>query len=344
MTIYFFLLTTFFAYAMLDLTSVSIHRNIKEFQLILLLLVLFLFTAFTKGIGFDVDSYSDFDVISRLTKTEPLFESLYYLFDTPDNVRMISSLICVVIMGYLFKNYSPSLFISLYLLLTNFVLMYMMGVLRQAIALTIVIGSWHLSLTNKKKYTINVIIASLFHNSAIIALLFMFLPKNRLFSKKELFIISLISLSIFLAFIQLVNYMAGSVIDISGKLNHYNAYDLETKPSLSLFILRLFMVSLFYFYKVDNKNSILVNIYTLSIFMSLAFSASSTIGGRLVAYFDISGILVIPMMLQKCPRLIRFPLGLLIFVIKGYQYFWFLDHFKGEYIPYNNWLFNMLSI
>ena len=339
MFIYISLLSIFFVYAMIDLVNIYIPTKAKNSQLTFLLIVLFFFTAFTKGIGFDVDAYSDYDIISNVTTTEPFFEWLYFILKSPQEVRLVTSLICVVLFGILIKRTSPLYFISLYMLLTSFVLMYMMGVLRQAIAIAIILSSWRLCMNKKILFIINVAIASLFHNSAIVAILYVFLPKNRLYSKKGLLIISVFSLVLFFVFINLMGYLAGGMIDVSGKLNHYNTSDLDTKPSIPLFLYRLFIVYLLYACGIGKDNSLLANAFILSLFMSLALSASSTIGGRLVVYFSITDILVVPMLLNNCPRLLRFPIGLLILLINGYLYFSFLNGFKDEYIPYYNWLF-----
>lgn len=313
------------------------NKEIVEF----LLFSIFTFTAFTYGIGFDQDTYGDADAMIHLTPTEPLFQAMYYILGDPRYVRIATVFICTCLMGRTLLKHSPFFFFSMYIYVTGFMLMYSMGVLRQAIALSIIVSSWEYCYSNRIKFSICVIIAVLFHNSAIIAFLCLLVPKDRFFNKKELFLLSLSTVFIFVLFTLLLNSVAGSLLDMSGKLQAYTD-DVDNSINILLLLYKLSIVLIIYLLRnnIGEKYKFYMNLYVTSIFLSYAFSTSSTLGGRLVAYFTISDLLILPILLHSCVyRSDKIVLGAFFLMVNGYLYFSFLNQFSDEYIPYKNWLF-----
>ena len=224
-----------------------------------------------------------------------------------------------VIYPYLkvFRNYSENYFISVFLYITfGFYSFYFNG-LRQAIAMSILIwGIPYLLNKNNFKFIFIIFVASLFHKSVLILILFYFLVNFRI--KFEYKIISVFLFSMF---------FSGLAVKYLAEINErYTGYAQVSENSGGYMIMGLHVIIgiiLYIYYKNfminDKKFSILLQYYILG----LAFLLPVTLLGsnpsgpqRLLLYFSWTIMLLIPTVmcrLKSVEMYIIFYLSLILY-------------------------------
>ncbi|MDY0104757.1 MAG: EpsG family protein [Lentimicrobium sp.] len=309
-----------------------------------------------RSTGFDYDVYeSSYDILHFSDFIDSFgdiqFEPSFILL----NIISPSFAFLIALMGvltlsikYLFiKKISPYPVLSLLVLFLAYVLNFEMGQIRQALSMSIMLYSV-LYFQDRKKILLFILIAALFHYSALIFLLAVFLPRT---VKKWYFYAFLLVLSVILYFIAepfiyiISNFLPG----FSGAklLLYYEMEKGEIDISIPLLTLKVVLIVFFYLLRLrsvdiqkNNKYDNIFNIYFLSLFIYIAFAFFPQISGRGGAYFGVFEIILVPIILKGFNLLLYRVIAFLVFIsIYFYIFIKFLIKWGESYIPYTTWLF-----
>ena len=347
---------------MLTLFSIYLQFNPKKSELKLLNIVCFVSFLALGGLRFKVgaDWYSYENIFKSinnfsdiiLAREEKLFMLFMYGSKLIANNYSFFVFIFFAVSFYLkykvIKKYSPDIFLSLIIYFYTIFLIYDVNGIRQGMAMAIVLFSLS-SILDKKLllFIFLIIIASLFHISAILFFPFYWLSKIKV-HKRIMIIIMAIS---FFIFIPIQSILENSTIIqpllVLDRFSHYSAYlnnaagrDISFL-SLAIFQ-RIFTFSLFYFYfnklKIDdNFKTLLFNGYFISIIVFIFFSFSTEFASRLSFYFKALEIIIIPIIVFSQNKIYNRLLLLLLFVLLSLiGTYRILELPNGGLIPYNS--------
>jgi hypothetical protein len=220
-----------------------------------------------------------------------------------------------------------------------------MGQIRQALAMSITMFSTQY-LPNKKKFISFVVIATLFHYSALIFLLVLLIPSK---IKKWYFYFSLIILAVVFYFtlepyvLKLADYLPA--FSGSKLLFYYDDEKGQVGISISLLLLKSVLLILSYLLRnsitsLNNEMYVRVfNIYFLSLFIYISLAFFPQISGRGGVYFGIFEVLLIPIILRAINDF-TYRLLFFIFIVSVYFVIFmsFLNKWEWEFIPYKTWI------
>lgn len=236
--------------------------------------------------------------------------------------QIIYSLFIFFILFQFVVKYSKNISFSIFFFVTFRVFFFSMTGIRQMIAISIVLYSIKY-IENKKpvKYIMSVILASLFHVSAIISVFLYLLP----FKRFKLNFISLLKISIISLVVSIgTGYFIDIFISIFPKYNVY-LYRMETYDGIFVYIqtgviLSLFLVGLVFnrktsqYKRLDNINNQLYPINNIDVislnaiiigYILSVFSLNIDIANRLSNYFTIYFMIYLPNSIEniKNPKL-----------------------------------------
>lgn len=342
MFIYSLLIIISVIFVILERTFYPFYSNkVFTYYLYFILAILFVCIAgLTDGNGLDWNAYKDisnevvsFSDIWSHPQYEPLFLLFYKLFPTYNFFLFIFVLVNCIFISITIFRYSPYIITSIFIYICIYYFLGIMGQLRQALAISVIILAW--PYIEKKSFILYVILASLIHISAIVCLLYPLIP-NTIFKKKYYF---LILLFFFLthSFLQdIIFSILGSFS--SGKILYYLINE-NNNISITFFLYKALLFFLF-LYNIGKCNKFILankflNIYFISIILYLILSFSSSIGGRIILYFSITEVLIIPFIIKsylykKTGVIVYF----IIIFFNIYQYYSFINAYKDIFIPY----------
>lgn len=254
------------------------RNNITLFLWFVILLGLAVFKGV--NVGVDYPMYYDFFLHKTyIGLIEPGVSFIYDVAERYDNFFIFSFCIYFLILFFIFqgiKRNSPNYLISILLFIVMYVYFTSYNQLRQMIAVSIIFCFVNYLLTNKKtdriKYLFVILIALLFHNSAIFIFLLFLIPKKK-FSPK--IVIPLFIITIVLYFIpEFKNQVGNLIITVSGfyadkyahNLNYFFSINKE-KGLLQLapvIIQMIIVVVSLYFPKKNIKLNVNYKLYNFS--------------------------------------------------------------------------------
>ncbi len=339
MSAYCSLLVAIILFAFVEFLASKLNK-ISYYYFYVIVAVLFICIAgLANGNGLDWDSYQEiselgltFRDIGFHSSYEPFFLLLYNIFPSYHIFLFFFVLINFILLSKTILRYSPYVAISILVYVCTYYFWGMMGQLRQALAISIIVFAW--PYIESRKFVIYVLIASLFHYSAIVCLLYLLIP-NFLYKKK--YYIAILFVAIFLC--GLIQGLMKTFLEgfVGGKILYYLSED--GGISIIFFFYKLFVF--FMFLSVINRVESLLpkykilNIYFLSILLYLLLSFSASIGGRIVLYFSVFEILIIPFIIhfywKKKTGLLVF---MLFLILNIYQFFSFLFSYSDIFVPY----------
>ena len=231
--------------------------------------------------------------------------------------------------------------LGLLIFYTTFCLPTYMGQIRQGIAIGFVLWSYiYYWETNKKKSLFLILIGSLFHMTALIALL-IYLPIKKTY-KIRTYAIGLVCAYISSKFALILLGMILNITNTSmGDKILYYAQTENIELGISFTIL-IRILTLFLALKLNNKEDRLItyltNIYYIGIVLYLVFGFAPQIAGRGTYYFSIMETILVPFLVKK---LIKHPVLYLgsyfsIVILSFYRFVMFFvdDHNYLSYVPY----------
>lgn len=235
--------------------------------------VLIFLSAFRFETGPDWESYynyyNDYKVYQDIFKFETGYYFLIKAFNTIGvsyvGYQIITSIIYPLPLMYFFKKYSKNTFFSLLIYFNSLYLIYNMGVNRQFTALMITIFAYNYLIEKEyKKYIFFIFVAYLFHSSAIIGIILIFLRELKISHKgiKKLcyvailfFILAILKIDLATVIVTRLNFLPGFVLN---KINNYtnpNYVDIDSfiNIGIGLWIEFILCVILIYLRKPKSK-------------------------------------------------------------------------------------------
>jgi len=224
------------------------------------------------------------------------------------------------------KSNSKSIWLSVFLFLGMGFFDQTMNVLRQFLALSIILWSYKYLLEKRKiQFVILVILASSFHLSAIIFIFAIFLDKLSL-NKTTILIYIIVLITCFLFSGRIIQY----ILNNTGLYGQYLISDdfgivAESKLAAILHLLidlSILCFSLWGWKSTDMKNSSNTLMIKLLMIGSIFWALATNLGvlGRITAYFDIFAIILVPNLLfslsNKTNKLISITLILVFFTAR----------------------------
>ena len=333
-------------------------KGLKKIWLIIMFLFLTGISAFRHfTVGTDtLQYYSSFKIISNLGWNQfsmTRFETGYYMLNKliaiiskdPQVFLAITSCMIIPVVGVFIYKYSKNVAYStlLYILL-NIYFFHMTG-LRQSLAITILLLSvFEIREKHNIKFILLVLLASLFHSSAIIFLLVLFFNKYR-YNEKSYVYILLITFGCFVFFKPVFLFIA----NILGKYSGYvNSDDFGVSNFFGAFFQFLLTFSVYsfchilYVKKLKNgdqviENSLFIKLLSLDV-VCQCMAMKMNIIGRMNQYFWIYAIILIPNLInevKKSKNRFALYLGMLVVTL---VYWLVLGIYRPEWngaIPYS---------
>lgn len=238
---------------------------------------------------------------------------LTYISNDVQLLIIVSSLIVIPAYGYFIYKNSSNVLIStiLFLLLNSFFMS--MNIVRQEIAIAILIFGYQFLIKNKNiSFIISVILASLFHQSAILCVLLLPISKMK-FTKKKFFI-SIVILILTIIFYDKIIEFVTNIISILGLNRNKDYTDYLTNEkynsgsisliSISKYTLAFCTAILVYYYLVklkkdkDKCNSFIV-FGTIGYVIIVLLSSQMVIISRMEHYFVPFALVSIPNAISK---------------------------------------------
>lgn len=260
----------------------------------------------------------------------PSFRLLYVLF---------AVLSCTLLSKYLYKNsYYPMM--SYFLLLGVLIYQYFMGQYRQGMAIAIVLPA--LMCSNRMIKLTLILLATMVHKSAYIALLSFFVPKNYIKGKYYVMLL-IVALAVNIGMTNIfTQYIEAFPEFISQKLEFYSESEEGQRFGLNLaMLLRLTVFLIFYMYRHEieknEKGVVLFNYYFLSMLIYLGLGFLPQLSGRGSIYFYIAEVILIPMVLYSIPNLKKKAMVFAFFLLIGtYRQVSFFKTASEEFLPYKS--------
>lgn len=329
------------------------NKNAKLFTFIIVTFFFVLFVGY-RDCGFDYDNYRYYykwfnDAWlnnSEVFGVEKGYAFLNHILPSFRAVFLVMALFTISLQLFFLYKYSPAPFASLLFYIGVFLYASAMGQYRQSLALAIVIWAF-VNYEHKIKFLVLIALACLFHMSALIALLILFMPKH---------ICKLKTYIILFALALVINLTAGSLfMSWFGNLTPFIADKLETysieEAGMNVgfnrtMLLRIIIFVLFYINrKVISQykfGDLFFNLYFVSILMYMGFGFLPQLAGRGSIYFSYME-LILAGILVCIPRkgIMYFGFFLLICVWRQISFF---NAWSQDFIPYKNELFSIFDL
>lgn len=336
------------------------NRKQKKIYLIISFFILITIACIRdNNVGVDTEQYvRNYKVISSLDFSE--LSSLRYelgfsylckilsnFSENPQILIIVTSIfINISVLRFIYKNSDNVLLSTILYVIMNFYFSYM-NIMRQAIAVSIIL--WAYEYLKKRRYIpfiILVILATMFHFSAILAIIFIVLKELK-FNKKFIYIMLILSLLSFCFGRQFFIFLC----KLSPRLNDYLAGEFSGSNYFGALIeaiiyIIIFFVGIFIIKKEDeeifmdksNKENLLIGIVGLTCIL-LVLVMKVSIFNRFSPYFSIFTIIWIPNILSKIKRRENRMLMTITILLLLITYFIVIMLFRPEWygtVPYSS--------
>ncbi len=267
----------------------------------------------------------------------PTFYFLGWIFSKafPDAQMWLAflSILYIVAIIYLISKESKNPYVSVIIFLSLGYFTFSLTGLRQALAMTLMVPAYFMAKRHKPiKFILIVLLAYLFHNTALIFLL-IYPIRNLKFGWFHVFFISA-CLVVSLFFKSQFKEFIGEVFKDS-YLGGYSDNDKSLNFSGIIIQLAIFVFSLFYYKNITAKNKDVLILYNCA-FLGLSFQLFSIVVAemfRVSMYFSIFNLILIPLAIVSEPKTrwqniesILITVVLLAYILIGrvpeYSFFW----------------------
>lgn len=354
MIAYFFVYFLTSISSLIDLATKS--KIIKNFLLYVLAMIFIIFSSIRWNVGTDWSPYLYFfEIVENVSIGEAGYEILYELLQRfvqvfSNNYSIMLLFTAITIVGFTYytvRQYSYYPAISILILYAYSINSSGFGY-RQDIAIAICFFSFNFIFKRKLiSFTISVIIASLFHQSAIV-FIFAYWYYNIKWTKNYIIVLLTAIIIGYLMSSQL-GYIAGLYNESAeGKIAEYLETSDQTYGDGSSPLIRfirglsnrlfLLFLPLLIIYKnphpqVENLKR-LYNLFLLGFIFYIIFGSISTVFIRFSRYYDMFQILVIPMTLYIAAPKKRIMIFFLLFAYVTFKFCVVMFSDNGIYIPY----------
>lgn len=340
----------------LSALGTNFQKKTNNYKLLRYIIILFFpvcLATFRIGVGTDYQNYMwGYNAIIRGAKTqyEILFTYLnkftHLVFGDFSGVLFFSAIITYGCVLETVEKYKSD--ISVGIAMWVFYCFYYsasLNVMRQLIAVGIVfLSSFFLNNDKYKYFFALLIIATLFHTSALITLTFVLI---KIASKKNCTLTILITIitSFFLMFFSntLINLFS-NFLDV--KYNGYIKHDTYLGLSYILDIIPTFLIvgiPAMYYLTICRRDTRYDFYCCLSTFCLpiLILGANIEFFQRIVYYFDISQVIMVPLILKRTGNKTSKTILMILYIAFYAFYFWYSSVYRmsNEIIPYRCWFF-----
>ena len=277
---------------------------------------------------------------SEVLGAEKGYAFLNYLIGDYRGVLLCISLVTVsLIFSFLYK-YSPDVYFSLFLFFAVSFYPMVMGQYRQGLAVAIILWAFIVKKESIVLFLLMVFIASLFHLSAFLAIMALFVPYFLL--KRKYYILILLSAFLFSEFGKtfFYNVVWGGSDFIVRKVAIYAESEADLRLGLNTaMLLRVVIFCIFY---INRKRIVsypqgayFLNLYFVSLLVYLGLGFFPQLAGRGSAYFYLFEFILSAMVIRNLPVKRRLLFLLLFVCISLYRYHTFLISGFEDYVPYS---------
>jgi hypothetical protein len=313
--IYYLLLFNFFILGTSDLIK---EKRIRNYIFLVFITFLIIFAGIRWETGTDWKPY--FEFFNNITDTkiykfevgyELLSNFISYITSYFNFLLLIISLITMFFVGKTLLKWSTYPLLSLLYFFSTYYINLNMGAMRQGIAIALIFFSASFLLNNnKKKFIILVLIATAFHYSAIIFLLAIFIPENRISRSSAIIIVVLCVLFGFYPVIQnlmlyfkdfsfLPAYIKEKLLYYGNDLIKNKSMDYSTHIMIS-YLRRFILLFIFFVFrpkleKINPSYNFFLNLYFLSCCLYFLVYPTMTEMNRITMYFGIFEIVLVPL-------------------------------------------------
>lgn len=357
MNVYILIFILCLCFSMLELAVPKSNKKYKLAHLFFFLVIsgiLFLIAGF-RECGFDYMNYwIYFDQISGpdwfadglAIGSEPGYSFLnHVLGNYAAVIAVMSALILWLQFKFVYK-YSFLPFLAIIFYLGLFFYPSTMGQFRQALAMAIIL--WAISsIENKVKFLLLIALAMMFHFSAILGLLALFIPRT--LKSTKFYVWSFVAALLISISAQTVylNFISSLPPYIAVKLAHYASIESTPLGLNSAVLIRAFVFGSCYYFKdkllAIPHMSYFINIYFLSLLIYTALGFAPQVGGRGSIYFSFFEIILISNLIFVLTDWKRILFFITFVGFSIYRQLQFFDQWTDDYIPLKNWLFNLFN-
>lgn len=309
-------------------------------------------------VGVDTAQFCDaFEKISKMTIEQAkentryeigfitLCKVLSYISNNYQILIIVTSLFIMSSIGqFIYRESKDCILSSLLFILLNCYAMYL-SAMRQAIAISIILLGYTYFFKNNKiiKYILSIIFASLFHQSAIIMIVTIFLKKLK-FKNKYFLITIIISVVIFIFATPILNLFTRIFTTYSGYLESQFAVSNYFASVLNALVAIIFFVIGLCYNKFKKNEKTTLDFYAFMIMLNVIFYVATikiSIFNRLTTYFNIFNIVWIPEFISNIQKKEDKRFILLILLICVLFYWGIISIYRPEWygiIPYKMFL------
>lgn len=345
-----YLIVLFFVIS-LGLLDVFKIKN-RQFLLPVLFAILFLFLSWRDGIGADYYSYKRFwekkDIANIETGYLLIQNICKRVYDSYPFTIAIFGLIAIYIKFLAFKKLSPLIFVSIIYYFGYYYLALDFNQIRQGLALGICLLSVNYVIEESKtKFLSTILLASLFHISALVSIPIYFLYHRIKYTSSSLTLILLLSFCLLfidtkpliLDLMSLV-YTVSPFDFIKARMFFYQYYTKEGFYLGSLFL--LYFSYLFIYYKDivnDRRYTGILNCFLFGVFLNFFFNSIFGLIRLSYYYIILGSVLYAYIIIVERKIIFKVVWFIILALIMSLKYINYITSSSQSYIPYKTYLF-----
>lgn len=320
----FILLGTLFLF---DIVSKKKFKLLWYFYFVVTCIFLIFFAGLRYNIGIDYVSHERIyeSIQSGLlenfsnTNQEKGYFILNKIFNDFNVMLFFIALVTLTIKFKVIKNNSIYIFLTLFLYYCLFFVRYDMGLVTQGIATAIIMYSYNYIIEEKPfKFIFLVLMASLFHISAIIFMPFYWVLKKDYTVK---FIVIVIVGSFFMAFSSMFNqifeYISVLIPRYSVYINNEASFEISVNMFKRIIFLLIFTYTIKKYYRDNKTYRIFLNMYFLGAVIYYVFKPFWILSDRGSIYFTLSEIFLWGIILKHYKGIIKRSILAFLIILYG---------------------------
>lgn len=307
MEVYLYIL--FFAICFYGINKLIYNKSVEQVFLFIIFFMLFVVSAIRNYVGTDYGVYLNYyrGIGNRIYSGDGMEIGYFYLnkitkylFGGEYTIFIVTSLIIIWMFYITVKKFSVDPLLSVILFICIGLYLGSFNIIRQSIAIAFILYSYKYSET-KFKWMIPILIASLFHTTALLVIPFYAIAKMDLQKKHYLILISL-GILLYVGYEKTVVYLTNLMEGFA----HYNDSVFVTQGANPIRAVISISILVFCFtaYKDIMKDKKMKFAFTMLVFANIftLFMLKGKIFARVVGYFDVFQILIIPYVIKNMEK------------------------------------------
>lgn len=347
MTVYLYML--FFTISFYGINKLRYNEKVEKLLLFLLFLMLFIVSAIRKHVGTDYGVYLYYysGIENKIYDGEGMEIGYFYLnkitkylFGGEYTIFIVTSLIIMGLVYLTVKKFSVDPLLSTILFMCIGLYMGSFNIIRQSIATAFILYSYKYC-ESKIKWIIPILIASLFHVTALLVIPFYIISRMNL-QKKHYVMVILVGILLYLSYGSTVSYLT----NIIEGFEHYEGSRFVTQGANPIRTIISMSILAFCFlgYNEIIKDKKIKFAFTMLVFANIftLFMLKGKIFARIVGYFDIFQILVIPYVLKYMSKyeMRKYNIFITTVIVSccSFYFYYSVRTNQGDVIPYRTYI------